>query len=200
MSLSPPVGRPGCFFCFWRRPHAMPETCDLRSSSQPRLFCVIIDRDRLLLEDASHRPQRLRRWLRPRPMVPWSLRGFLLPWRSATCRSMDYELGATPPRTHEQIASNIGAPLKLAMNQHGCRTYQDDIRVQASDNSNAHAKYRPDVVVQCGPERTKPTSQTKLLLSKSSRRRRWTMTAAGNFAFIRTFQRSNTLFSSTSTK
>jgi Uma2 family endonuclease len=56
-----------------------------------------------------------------------------------------------PTQTHEQIASNIGAPLKLAMDPRGCRTYQGGMRVQLDDNSSARDKYRPDVLVRCGP-------------------------------------------------
>ena len=55
-----------------------------------------------------------------------------------------------PTEAHEQIASNIGARLKLAMDRKGCRTYQGGMRVQASDDSTGHDKYKPDVVVRCG--------------------------------------------------
>jgi Uma2 family endonuclease len=58
---------------------------------------------------------------------------------------------ANPTETHEQIASNIGAPLKLAMDQRGCRSYQGGIRVQRSDDKHEVDKTRPDVVVRCGP-------------------------------------------------
>ena len=58
---------------------------------------------------------------------------------------------ANPTETHEQIASNIGAPLKLAMDPRGCRTYQGGIRVQRSDDKWDTDKTRPDVVVRCGP-------------------------------------------------
>lgn len=57
---------------------------------------------------------------------------------------------ANPTETHEQIASNIGAPLKLAMDARGCRTYQGGIRVQRSDDNRETDKTRPDVVVRCG--------------------------------------------------
>ena len=56
-----------------------------------------------------------------------------------------------PTETHEQIAGNIGAPLKLAMDPRGCRTYQGGIRVQRSDDKRDTDKTRPDVVVRCGP-------------------------------------------------
>ena len=56
-----------------------------------------------------------------------------------------------PTETHEQIASNIGAPLKLAMDRRGCRTYQGGMRVQLDEDSSARNKYRPDVLVRCGP-------------------------------------------------
>lgn len=55
-----------------------------------------------------------------------------------------------PTETHEQITSNIGAPLKLAMDPRGCRTYQGGIRVQRSDDLRDTDKPRPDIVVRCG--------------------------------------------------
>jgi Uma2 family endonuclease len=55
-----------------------------------------------------------------------------------------------PTETHEQIASNIGAPLKLAMDRRGCRTYQGGMRVQRDHDSTARDKYRPDLLVRCG--------------------------------------------------
>jgi Uma2 family endonuclease len=55
-----------------------------------------------------------------------------------------------PTEVHEQIAGNIGAPLKIAMDARGCRTYQGGIRVQRSDNPRDTDKPRPDVVVRCG--------------------------------------------------
>jgi len=58
---------------------------------------------------------------------------------------------ANPTETHEQIAGNIGAPLKLAMGPKRCRTYQGGIRVQRSDDTRDTDKTRPDVVVRCGP-------------------------------------------------
>jgi Uma2 family endonuclease len=63
----------------------------------------------------------------------------------------DIVMMANPTETHEQIAGNIGAPLKIAMDQRGCRTYQGGIRVQRSDATNEVDKTRPDVVVRCGP-------------------------------------------------
>ena len=55
-----------------------------------------------------------------------------------------------PTEVHEQIAGNIGAPLKLAMDARGCRTYQGGMRVQRSDDPRDTDKTRPDVVVRCG--------------------------------------------------
>lgn len=55
-----------------------------------------------------------------------------------------------PTETHEQIASNIGAPLTLAMDKRGCRSYQGGMWVQASDDSRGTDKYKPDIVVRCG--------------------------------------------------
>jgi Uma2 family endonuclease len=55
-----------------------------------------------------------------------------------------------PNQNHEQIVGNIGAPLKLAMDKRGCRTYQGGMRVQISDNKQGIDKTKPDVVVRCG--------------------------------------------------
>ncbi len=55
-----------------------------------------------------------------------------------------------PTEVHEQIASNIGAPLKLAMDPKGCRVYQGGIGVQRSDNERGIDRPRPDVLVRCG--------------------------------------------------
>jgi Uma2 family endonuclease len=55
-----------------------------------------------------------------------------------------------PTEVDEQIAANIGAPLKLAMDVRGCRTYQGGMRVQRSDDPRETDKTRPDVVVRCG--------------------------------------------------
>lgn len=62
---------------------------------------------------------------------------------------------SNPTETHEQIAANIGAPLKLAMDRRGCRTYQGGMRVQASEDIGAYDKYRPDLLVRCGPSENK---------------------------------------------
>jgi Uma2 family endonuclease len=58
-----------------------------------------------------------------------------------------------PTESPKQIAANIGAPLKLAMDRRGCRTYQGGMRVQRGDDSSARDKYRPDVLVVCGGQR-----------------------------------------------
>jgi Uma2 family endonuclease len=55
-----------------------------------------------------------------------------------------------PSENHEQIAANIGAPLKLAMDLRNCRTYQGGMRVQRSDNARGLDKPRPYVLVRCG--------------------------------------------------
>jgi Uma2 family endonuclease len=60
-------------------------------------------------------------------------------------------LMSNPNETHEQIVGNIGAPLKLAMDRRGCRTYIGGMMVQASANSTGRDKFRPDIVVRCGP-------------------------------------------------
>ena len=55
-----------------------------------------------------------------------------------------------PTEVHEQIASNIGAPLKLAMDPIGCRVYQGGLGIQRSDNQQEINRPRPDVLVRCG--------------------------------------------------
>jgi Uma2 family endonuclease len=55
-----------------------------------------------------------------------------------------------PTEVHEQIAGNIGAPLKIAMDARGCLTYQGGMRVQRSDDTRDTDKTRPDIVVRCG--------------------------------------------------
>jgi Uma2 family endonuclease len=62
----------------------------------------------------------------------------------------DIVMMTNPTEVHEQIVSNIGAPLKLAMDPRGCRTYLGGMRVQRSDDSRDTDKPRPDVVVRCG--------------------------------------------------
>ena len=64
---------------------------------------------------------------------------------------VDIVMMSNPTETHEQIAANIGAPLKLAMDARGCRSYQGGMRVQRSDNLRDGDKTRPDIVVRCGP-------------------------------------------------
>jgi Uma2 family endonuclease len=58
---------------------------------------------------------------------------------------------SNPTEAHEQIASNIGAPLKLAMDKRNCRTYQGGMRVQMSEKTSGIDKTKPDVLVRCGP-------------------------------------------------
>jgi Uma2 family endonuclease len=60
-----------------------------------------------------------------------------------------------PTEANEQIAANIGAPLKIAMDARGCRTYQGGMRVQRSDDPRDTDKTRPDVVVRCGAVRNR---------------------------------------------
>ena len=64
-----------------------------------------------------------------------------------------------PTEAHEQIAANIGAPLKLAMDGRNRRTYQGGMRVQATRQSTGFDKYKPDVMVRCG-ERSNETFVT----------------------------------------
>jgi Uma2 family endonuclease len=62
----------------------------------------------------------------------------------------DIVMMTNPTEVHEQSAGNIGAPLKLAMDARGCRTYQGGMRVQRSNDARDTDKTRPDVVVRCG--------------------------------------------------
>jgi Uma2 family endonuclease len=62
----------------------------------------------------------------------------------------EFAMMVNPTETHEQIASNIGPPLKLAMDRRGCRTYQGGMRVQRDHDSTGRDKYRPDLLVRCG--------------------------------------------------
>ena len=57
---------------------------------------------------------------------------------------------SNPTENHEQIAGNIGAPLKLAMDAAGCRSYQGGMRVQRSEDGGGKDKPKPDIVVRCG--------------------------------------------------
>ena len=56
----------------------------------------------------------------------------------------------SPTEVHGQIAGNISAPLKIAIDPKGCRTYQGGIGVQRSDQPGGTNLARPDVVVRCG--------------------------------------------------
>jgi Uma2 family endonuclease len=69
-----------------------------------------------------------------------------------------------PTEVHEQIAANIGAPLKLAMDARGCRTYQGGMRVQRSDDPRETDKTRPDVVVRSGAVGTRNLITDPLVL------------------------------------
>ncbi len=57
---------------------------------------------------------------------------------------------SNPTETHEKIAGNIGAPLKLAMDKRNCRTYLGGMRVQLSAKRDGIDKTKPDVLVRCG--------------------------------------------------
>jgi Uma2 family endonuclease len=62
----------------------------------------------------------------------------------------DIVMMSNPTDRHEQIAANIQAPLKLAMDQKKCLTFAGGMRVQASDWNKGIDKTRPDIVVRCG--------------------------------------------------
>ncbi|WP_245239738.1 Uma2 family endonuclease [Methylobacterium variabile] len=67
----------------------------------------------------------------------------------------DIVMMTNPTENHEQIAGNIGAPLKLAMDEAGCRSYQGGMRVQRDDNGRGRDKPKPDIVVRCGPRQNR---------------------------------------------
>ena len=56
-----------------------------------------------------------------------------------------------PTQVHEQIVSNIVAPLHTAMRPKGCRAFAGNMRVQASDDFSGQNRFKPDVMVCCGP-------------------------------------------------
>jgi Uma2 family endonuclease len=60
-------------------------------------------------------------------------------------------LMGNPTQVHEQIVSNIVAPLHTAMKPKGCSAFAGNMRVQASDDSSSKNKFKPDVMVRCGP-------------------------------------------------
>ena len=91
-----------------------------------------------------------------------------------------------PTEVHEQIASNIGAPLKLAMDPLGCRVYQGGLEDYsdpiASRKSIVRARtswYAADVSAPA------ISSLTRLSSSKCSRPRPWMWTAAKSYASTR---------------
>jgi Uma2 family endonuclease len=55
-----------------------------------------------------------------------------------------------PTEVHEKIATNIGAPLAMAVDPRRCHVYQGGIGVQRSDLPSDIHRTRPDVVVRCG--------------------------------------------------
>lgn len=90
---------------------------------------------------------------RPEPVTIEAFDGFVTAQADATLFELvegAIVMMTNPTETHEQIVSNIGAPLKLAMDPRGCRTYQGGIRVQRSDDFRDTDKPRPDIVVRCG--------------------------------------------------
>lgn len=71
---------------------------------------------------------------------------------------------SNPTESHEQIAGNIGAPLKLAMDKRNCRTYQGGMRVQLSEKASGIDKTKPDVLVRCGSAASTKTYVTDPLV------------------------------------
>ncbi|MET7245717.1 Uma2 family endonuclease [Methylobacterium sp. EM32] len=67
----------------------------------------------------------------------------------------DVVMMTNPTENHEQIAGNIGAPLKLAMDAQGCRSYQGGMRVQRDEHGQGRDKPKPDIVVRCGPRQNR---------------------------------------------
>lgn len=70
-----------------------------------------------------------------------------MPWELVAGRIVAM---SNPTEEHEQIAGNIGAPMKLAMDPKGCRVYQGGIGIQRSDDARGVDRPRPDVVVRYG--------------------------------------------------
>ncbi|MGF3021980.1 hypothetical protein ACQVP2_04020 [Methylobacterium aquaticum] len=60
----------------------------------------------------------------------------------------DVVLMTNPTENHEQIAGNLGAPLKLAMDAAGCRSDQGGMRVQRDDGGRGRDRPKPDIVVR----------------------------------------------------
>lgn len=63
-------------------------------------------------------------------------------------------LMGNPTEVHEQIAMNIAGALKPQMDARNCRTYAGNMRVQASSDAAGKDKFKPDVLVRCGPVST----------------------------------------------
>jgi Uma2 family endonuclease len=63
-------------------------------------------------------------------------------------------LMGNPTEVHEQIVMNIAGALKPRMDEKRCRTYAGNMRVQASNDATGKDKFKPDVVVRCGPVTT----------------------------------------------
>ncbi|GJD61207.1 Uma2 family endonuclease [Methylobacterium frigidaeris] len=60
-----------------------------------------------------------------------------------------------PTENHEQIAGNLGAPLKLAMDAQGCRSYRGGMRVLRDYDGRGRDKPKPDIDVRCGPRQNR---------------------------------------------
>ena len=60
-----------------------------------------------------------------------------------------------PTENHGQIAMNLAAPLKAALDGAGCRTYVGGMRVQRSEDRAGGDCAIPDIVVRCGPSRNR---------------------------------------------
>jgi hypothetical protein len=80
-------------------------------------------------------------------------------------------LMGNPTQVHEQIVSNIVAPLHTAMKPKGCSAFAGNMRVQAPDDSSSKNKFKPDVMVRCGPisyeQRARSRSRCSLLFRSS---------------------------------
>ncbi|OYU90864.1 MAG: hypothetical protein CFE29_08575 [Bradyrhizobiaceae bacterium PARB1] len=60
-----------------------------------------------------------------------------------------------PTLIHEQIVSNIAAPLHTAVRPGGCSAITGNMRVSATDDRSAKNKFKPDILVRCGPVNTR---------------------------------------------
>ena len=74
------------------------------------------------------------------------------------------EMMTNPTENHGQIAMNLAAPLKAALDGAGCRTYVGGMRVQMSEDRTDGDCAIPDIVVRCGPSRNRTFIKDPILV------------------------------------